>query len=552
MPPAGEPVQTRQRNRGRSLHVNGLPVYRMADREMVDRAGDRLIYSVDYFTTAVTLSYLAALREEFEIPNDVELIVPGPNDLPSQPPPSCITLSTEFFRAGLRLPFHAFLRRTLTRLNVSPMQLNANTYRILISCYILWAKNFVTKLPFRAFQNLYRMKLAPASSGSYYFQGGRWLYGHLPYGEVREGEWVPITFRRGYVWTRGSYVEAGSLDKIDILREKADPERNQHRLLSPMSLEKYHWFGSSSTSGKPDDLPRTAQPGEVTVASRMPNPVMHYHARTVVMVEVATTSGRSKVPWGVPVAPSHGHQSGSSSPRTWGPRVADEDMDLVFRQLFPARGLWIEGCFAIHVFLWSDHNRVLTIFCLHLQNQQWPSRNSEGVSALATRIGWPGYKRSPKPVMVARAEQGLRQAAQEKISRSLSCLPPGVDGKTPGLVILAESSHRSDPLKANSDLVNKLVEAVCLAFSGNVAVRDLFNRIEEKVTSLDSKAKSVRSAEKSVEERAKATEEKVKDAEKRASQAESARRKAEEARQDAEKRASQTEDDLATARSEQS
>ncbi|GMN60394.1 hypothetical protein TIFTF001_029479 [Ficus carica] len=116
----------------------------MEDREMVDWAGDCPVYSVNYFTSAVTLSYLTALREEFEIPNDVELIVPGPNDLPSQPPPGCITLSAKFFRAGLRLPFHLFLRRTLTRLNVSPMQLNANAYRILISCYVLWAKNFVT------------------------------------------------------------------------------------------------------------------------------------------------------------------------------------------------------------------------------------------------------------------------------------------------------------------------------------------------------------------------------------------------------------------------
>ena len=55
----------------------------MADREIVDRAGDRPVYLVDYFTSAVTLSYLAALREEFEIPNDVELLVSGSNDLPS-------------------------------------------------------------------------------------------------------------------------------------------------------------------------------------------------------------------------------------------------------------------------------------------------------------------------------------------------------------------------------------------------------------------------------------------------------------------------------------
>ena len=69
----------------------------MADWEMVDRAGDRPMYSVDYFTSAVTPLYLVAHMEEFEIPNNVELIVPGPNDLPSRPPPGHITLSAEFF-----------------------------------------------------------------------------------------------------------------------------------------------------------------------------------------------------------------------------------------------------------------------------------------------------------------------------------------------------------------------------------------------------------------------------------------------------------------------
>ncbi|GMN19417.1 hypothetical protein TIFTF001_039813 [Ficus carica] len=308
-----------------------------------------------------------------------------------------------------------------------------------------------------------------------------------------------------------------------------------------MSLEKYHWFGSSSTSGNPDDRPRTAQPGEVAVASRMPDLVVHYRARTVVMAEVATTSDRSEAPRGMLVTPSHGQRSGSSSPGTWGPRVADEDMDL---------------------------------------NQQWPSGNSEGVSAPATRIGWPGYKRSPKPVMVARAEQGLRSQSRPVIvvptsrsrredtrSSDLSSSVPGAEpirwkSSTQKAFVnkfddrltseVAKSSCCSNPFKDSSNLVNKLVEAVCLAFLGNVAVRDLFNRMEEKVTSMDSKAKSARSAEKSVEERAKATEEKVKDAENRASQAESARRKAEEAHQDAKKRASQAEDDLAATRSEQS
>ncbi|GMN27149.1 hypothetical protein TIFTF001_040991 [Ficus carica] len=95
------------------MRINDQRVYRRADTEMVDLAGDRLVYSVDYFTTAVTPRYLAALREEFRIPDDVDLVVPGENDLPSRPPPGYITLSAEYFRARLRIPFHPYLRRAL-------------------------------------------------------------------------------------------------------------------------------------------------------------------------------------------------------------------------------------------------------------------------------------------------------------------------------------------------------------------------------------------------------------------------------------------------------
>ncbi|GMN44972.1 hypothetical protein TIFTF001_014168 [Ficus carica] len=107
--PSGEPIQARQRPTGRAMRINDQRVYRRADQEMVGLAGDRPVYSVDNFTSAVTLRYLAALREKFLIPNDVDLVVPGRNDLPSRLPPGHITLSAKYFRAGLRLPFHPYL-----------------------------------------------------------------------------------------------------------------------------------------------------------------------------------------------------------------------------------------------------------------------------------------------------------------------------------------------------------------------------------------------------------------------------------------------------------
>ena len=108
------------------------------------------------------------MREEFQIPHDVELVVHGLNDLHSRPSPEHITLSMEFLRASLCLPFHPFLRWVLQRLNVALMQLKANAYRILISCFVLWMKYLYVELPFSMFQNLYRMKTAPSSTYLYY------------------------------------------------------------------------------------------------------------------------------------------------------------------------------------------------------------------------------------------------------------------------------------------------------------------------------------------------------------------------------------------------
>lgn len=55
------------------------------------------MYTVDYFTSAVSPQYLESLREEFWILGDVEMVVPGPNDLPSRSPPGYVTLSAKFF-----------------------------------------------------------------------------------------------------------------------------------------------------------------------------------------------------------------------------------------------------------------------------------------------------------------------------------------------------------------------------------------------------------------------------------------------------------------------
>ncbi|GMN22567.1 hypothetical protein TIFTF001_040288 [Ficus carica] len=99
--------------------------------------------------------------------------------------------------------------------------------------------------------------------------------------------------------------------RIEKLREKPDLERNQNRLLANESLPKYNWFISSSTSGYPHDQPRSVQ-------------------------------SEKEVPQEVPTASTSVMQSGDSSPGTWGPRIADENVEEVIRQLYLARGLRIK------------------------------------------------------------------------------------------------------------------------------------------------------------------------------------------------------------------
>ena len=351
-PPAGEEVVGRNRPASRTMRINDVSVYRRSDQEIELLAGGRPVYSVDFHTSAVTPGYLATLRRDYQIPDSVELRAPGRDDLPSRPPPGFITLSAEYFRAGLRLPFHPYLRRALTTLNVAPAQLNANAYRILVSCFILWAKHHLEELPFRAFQNLYRMKSAPSSAGSYYFQGfkgsfitkcpdsdkqfkhlwfyagGRWLHESLTRDELDPTERVPVVFRKGYVWTRAPHITEETSDLIDGLQELAEEARDHRSLLGETSLSEHGWFRGRGSGNAPVFR-------DVTVA-RMPEPTVRYQART------------SAPATGVAPAPPPA-QVVAAEPGLWGPRVADEDLDMVIgrlspiRSLRPARGLRIQG-----------------------------------------------------------------------------------------------------------------------------------------------------------------------------------------------------------------
>ncbi|KAL2512257.1 Uncharacterized protein Adt_17857 [Abeliophyllum distichum] len=65
---------------------------------------------------------LTRMREQYRIPSDVELILPGPNERACFPREGCTALHLNAFVSGLRLALHPMLRRILRAYSLAPTQ----------------------------------------------------------------------------------------------------------------------------------------------------------------------------------------------------------------------------------------------------------------------------------------------------------------------------------------------------------------------------------------------------------------------------------------------
>uniref|UniRef100_A0A2N9HR96 Transposase (putative) gypsy type domain-containing protein n=1 Tax=Fagus sylvatica TaxID=28930 RepID=A0A2N9HR96_FAGSY len=82
------------------------------------------------------------IRRRYQIPDDVVLRIPDPNERACCPKyEGDVAFYEADLRAGLRFPIQPFVRELLDFLSLAPGQVNPNGWRTIISCMVMWRVN---------------------------------------------------------------------------------------------------------------------------------------------------------------------------------------------------------------------------------------------------------------------------------------------------------------------------------------------------------------------------------------------------------------------------
>ncbi|KAL2476751.1 Uncharacterized protein Adt_37487 [Abeliophyllum distichum] len=119
---------------------------------------------------------LTKMREQYRIPSDVQLILPGPNERACFPREGCTALHLNAFVSGMRLPLHPMLRRILRAYALAPTQVSPNGWSQMVGGMYLWFRHsFGMEMPLHVFQTVYQPRKLPRKKGKeeeagwYYF-----------------------------------------------------------------------------------------------------------------------------------------------------------------------------------------------------------------------------------------------------------------------------------------------------------------------------------------------------------------------------------------------
>ncbi|KAL2487082.1 Uncharacterized protein Adt_31838 [Abeliophyllum distichum] len=96
---------------------------------------------------------LTKMREQYRIPSDIELILPGPNERACFPREGCTALHLNAFVSGMRLPLHPMLRRILRAYALAPTQVSPNGWSQMVGSMYLWFRHsFGMEMPLLCFK----------------------------------------------------------------------------------------------------------------------------------------------------------------------------------------------------------------------------------------------------------------------------------------------------------------------------------------------------------------------------------------------------------------
>ncbi|XP_024046538.1 uncharacterized protein LOC107177302 [Citrus sinensis] len=126
-------------------------------------------YPIDFTACATTQTDLFKLRNLYNIPPEVLLVVPGKGDVPSRPPRGYVTMHLESFKLGARLPLQRYFAKILGGMHLAPGQLHPNGWRVLSAMFVFWERCGSEEPSLVEVKHLYQLRSSPREAGWYYF-----------------------------------------------------------------------------------------------------------------------------------------------------------------------------------------------------------------------------------------------------------------------------------------------------------------------------------------------------------------------------------------------
>ncbi|XP_052290065.1 uncharacterized protein LOC107175559 [Citrus sinensis] len=162
-------------------------------------------YPIDYIACATTQTDLFKLRNLYNIPEEVLLVVHGKGDVLSRPPRRYVTMHLESFKLGARLPLQRYFAKILGGMHLAPGQLHPNGWRVFSAIFVLWERCGSEEPSLVEVKHLYQLRSSPREVGWYYFMSS-------------SAKRKPITgFPSSYNW-KNKFFFAGEVGVQQLIR----------------------------------------------------------------------------------------------------------------------------------------------------------------------------------------------------------------------------------------------------------------------------------------------------------------------------------------------